>query len=200
MSASPEPGLPPLQLVALSGSARPGSHTRRAVELAVEGARSAGAEVTWVDLSEWKLPLFDDTPNTTTHPEVVRLKAAIKAADALLVGTPVYHDSVGGSLKNALDFLYQAELAEKVAGLIAVGGGRLGQHQALEHLRAIFRETSTWALPRQVAVPNSGEAFDEAGKPREKELELRLTMLGKELVVRTRQLRPPRRPRPAAGS
>lgn len=187
-----------VQLVALCGSARPGSHTRQAVTLAAEAARITGAEIHWVDLAEWKLPLFDDTPATVEHPEVVRFKALIKSADALLVGTPVYHDSVGGSLKNALDYLYLPELGDKVAGLIAVGGGRLGQHQALEHLRGILRETSTWTLPRQVAVPTAKEAFAANGKPVDKELELRLTLLGRELVLRTRQLRPPRPARPVS--
>jgi FMN reductase len=184
--------VPEIKVTALCGSRRPGSFTRKALAVAAEGATRAGGTVSWVDLAELDLPLFDDSPKTREHPETMKLKAAIQSADALLVATPVYHDSLSGSLKNAFDLLYD-ELMDKLAALIAVGGGRVGQGQALEHLRAILRETSAWVLPRQVAVGQSKEAFDEDGRPKEKELEQRLTALGQELVVRARILRPRRR-------
>lgn len=191
--ANEQPAAAPFQLVALSGSARPGSHTRKAVAIAAEAAAKTGGAVTWVDLAQWKLPHFDDTLETKAAPEVVRLREVVKAADALLIGTPVYHDSLGGALKNALDFLYQPELQDKVTALIAVGGGRLGQHQALEHLRAVLRETGAWTLPRQVAVPSADDAFDEQGQAKDKEIDMRLRVLGQELMLRCRQLRPKRR-------
>ncbi|HLL55238.1 MAG TPA: NAD(P)H-dependent oxidoreductase [Myxococcaceae bacterium] len=179
------------KVIALCGSLRAGSHTRKALDLAIEGAKKGGAEVTLVELSGLKLPPFDDGPSKE-DPEVVRWKELVKAADGLLIGTPVYHDSYGGMLKNALDFLY-LELADKVAGLIAVGGGRVGQGQALEHLRAVLREPNTWVLPRQVVIPSSKEAFDENGALKDKETVTRLGMLGMELVARCKQLRPKKR-------
>jgi NAD(P)H-dependent FMN reductase len=184
-----------LKIVAFSGSARPGSYTRRALEVAAVSARKLGAEVTVVDLGEWRLPPFDNTPATEKeHPEVQKLKQLVKPADALLIATPVYHDSFSGVLKNALDLLYYEELTEKMAALIAVGGGRVGHGQALEHLRAVLRETGTWVLPRQVVLGASSEVFDEAGAIKDPELETRLAMLGQELVLRTKLLRS-RRPR-----
>lgn len=181
----------PVRVVALSGSLRTGSHTRKALAVAVEGARKLGAEVTVVDLGEWKLPAFDGDPSRS-DPEALRFRAAVKAADALLIATPVYHDSLGGMLKNALDLLYE-ELAGKVAAVIAVGGGRQGQGQALEHLRAVLRETQTWVLPRQVIVPDSEKAFDEAGKATDPEVGARLSQLGQEVVLRSKVLRPRKR-------
>jgi NAD(P)H-dependent FMN reductase len=177
--------------VAICGSLRTGSHTRKALEVALGGVRQAGGEVEVVDLGQLNLPFFDDGPSRQS-PEAVRFVGIVKAADGLLIATPVYHDSYSGVLKNALDFLYE-ELSDKVAALIAVGGGRVGQGQALEHLRAVFRETSTWVIPRQVAVPQSKAAFDEQGQPQDKELATRLSALGMELVLRCKQLRPRRR-------
>jgi NAD(P)H-dependent FMN reductase len=192
MNPNPQdPAASATRIIALCGSLRAGSHTRKALDLAIEGVKKGGAEVTVVDLAELKLPPFDDGPSKE-HPEAVRWKALVKAADGLLIGTPVYHDSYAGTLKNALDFLYQ-ELFEKVAALLAVGGGRVGQGQALEHLRAVLRETNTWVIPRQVVIPSSQEAFDEAGAPKDKELSTRLNMLGVELAVRCKQLRPKKR-------
>lgn len=179
------------KLVALCGSLRVGSYTRMALQLAIEGAKKAGGEIEVVNLGEPGLPFFSGDPAKEV-PEAAPFKNLVKQADGLLIATPVYHDSYSGVLKNALDHLYE-ELSDKVAALIAVGGGRVGQGQALEHLRAVFRETSVWVIPRQVAVPRSEEAFDEKGQPTDKEVESRLTALGMELVLRCKQLRPRRR-------
>lgn len=178
------------RILAFSGSARPGSFTRKTLEVAAEATRSLGAEVTYVDLAEWVLPPFDNTPRTEKeNPTVQKLKELVRSCDALLIATPVYHDSYSGILKNAIDLLYYEELADKVAGLISVGGGRVGHGQALEHLRAVLRETGTWVLPRQVIIANSQEAFDAEGKFREPEMHTRLAALGQELVLRTRLFR-----------
>jgi NAD(P)H-dependent FMN reductase len=186
---------PPIRLVAFCGSARPGSFTRKALEIAAAASRAMGAELTVVDLAEWRLPPFDNTPATEReHPEVQRLKALVRDADGLLIATPTYHDSYSGILKNALDLLYFSELSDKLAGLISIGGGKFGHGQALEHLRAVLRETGTWVLPRQVILPESEKAFDEAGQLIDPELKTPLEMLGQELVLRTRLLRIRRRP------
>jgi NAD(P)H-dependent FMN reductase len=179
------------RIIAICGSLRVGSHTRKALEVAIAAVRKVGGEVEVVDLRESRLPPFDDGPSRET-PEALRFTEQVKAADGLLIATPVYHDSYSGPLKNALDYLYK-ELLDKVAALVAVGGGRVGQGQALEHLRAVFRETGAWVLPRQVAIPQSGEAFDEQGQLRDPEIARRLEALGMELVLRCKQLRPRRR-------
>lgn len=184
-----------MKVVALLGSLRSGSVTARALDVAISGVQKLGLpDVEFEQLGAPRLPLFEEGV-TEKLPEVVLFKERIRAADALLIATPVYHDSFSGVLKNAIDHLY-GELSDKVAALIGVGGGRTGQGQALEHLRAVLRETNTWVLPRQVAVGRAAEAFDETGKLKDAEMELRLIKLGQELVLRARQVRPRR---PAGG-
>lgn len=177
-----------VNVMAVAGSLRDGSYTKMALNVAVEGARRAGGEVTVVDLVEWRLPLYDDGPSLQ-DPVARRFMALAEGADALLVATPVYHDSYSGVLKNALDYLYR-ELNGKVAGLIAVAGGRVGAGLAMEHLRTVFRETSTWVLSRQVPIGNSDEAFDASGRPRDQGTEERLLRIGRELVEQAKILRP----------
>lgn len=179
-----------MKILALLGSLRSDSATRKALELAVSGTGKTPLEVTVIGPEPLRLPLFEEGV-TESEPPVQLLRKQVAEADGLLIATPVYHDSYSGVLKNAIDHLYD-ELADKVVGLIAVGGGRTGQGQALEHLRAVLRETSSWVLPRQVAIPSSKKAFDEQGKLTDPELEMRLVRLGQELVLRTRQMRPKR--------
>ena len=178
-------------LLAVAGSLRAGSFTRRALEIASEGVRQAGGELNTLDLAEPRIPLFDDSGSA--DPAAARLKSLVRGCDALLVATPVYHDSYSGVLKNAIDYLYD-ELADKVVALISVGGGKTGHGQALEHLRAVFREAGSWTLPRQVMIGNAKDAFDAAGRPTDPEVQSRLILLGKELVLRTRMLRPKKVP------
>lgn len=181
---------PPVKVVAFSGSARTGSFTRKALDVSLDAVTRAGAEVTLVDLGEWRLPPFDNSPEVEKeNPTVQRLRACVRSADALLLATPVYHDSYSGLLKNALDLLYYDELSEKIAALMAVGGGKVGHGQALEHLRAVLRETGTWVLPRQVVIGTADQAFDTSGQLNDKELVTRLTLLGQELVMRARLMR-----------
>lgn len=194
MSGAGEAGAAPkvaVRIAALSGSMRSGSNTRKALEVALQGVKKLGAEITVLDLAELKLPPFDGDA-ALKDPRTLQFKEAIRAADGLIVATPVYHDSFAGMVKNAFDLLYD-ELLEKVAALVAVGGGRVGHGQALEHLRAVLRETGTWVIPRQVVIGSADKAFDAEGNPHEKEVETRLVALGQELVLRCLTLRPKRR-------
>lgn len=182
-------------VLVLCGSLRTGSYTRAALDIAADAALKLGADVQWADL---RLPLMEEHV-TSSDPQIVAFRAQVKAADALLLGTPVYHDSLSGVLKNALDHLYQ-ELADKVCAVVAVGAGRAGQGQALEHLRASLREAGAWAIPRQVVIPTAPKVFDADVALQDQELRTRLDTLGKELVLRCRQLRPRRPAAPAVKS
>lgn len=73
MDPNPQPRPKPLppRGVALCGSLRADSHSRKALELAIVGAKKAGGEVTLVDLEAAKLPPFDDGPSKQT-PEALR--------------------------------------------------------------------------------------------------------------------------------
>jgi len=182
------------KVLALSGSARKGSYSRAALDVAVAAARKLGATVDLYDLGENKLPPFDGSEQVEKeHPAVLDLKRRAKEADALLLATPVYHDSYSGVLKNTLDLLYYEEVSDKLAGLIAVGGGRIGHGQALEHLRAVLREMGAWVLPRQVLVGSSSDCFGEDGQLKDPELLSRLGLLGQELVLRSKLFRTRRR-------
>ena len=47
------------KIVAFAGSLRAGSYNKKLVAIAAEAGRTAGAEVTVIDLRELALPLFD---------------------------------------------------------------------------------------------------------------------------------------------
>ncbi|HUN80158.1 MAG TPA: NAD(P)H-dependent oxidoreductase, partial [Phycisphaerae bacterium] len=47
------------RILAFAGSLRTDSFNKKLVQIAAAGARKAGAEVTYIDLKDYPLPIFD---------------------------------------------------------------------------------------------------------------------------------------------
>ncbi len=172
-------------ILGLGGSLRRPSRTRRALEVALQAAAEAGAETRLLDLRTLKLPLYDDRPDPQTYPEdVFRLVEEVRWADGLLLATPVYHGTLSGSMKNALDFLELLAdddppwLGGRVVGLIAVAGGSAGTN-AINSMLFTCRTLHAWVVPTAVVVPGGAFQDDELRDPK---VEERLKRLGREVA------------------
>src|SRR5439155_13958578 len=110
--------------VALGGSIRQDSSNQRLVEIAADGARRAGAEVTVLRLRDFDLPIYDADVEERNGlpPDASRLKAMFVAADGMLVASPEYNGSLSGALKNAIDWVSRPEGQETVFTLAAFRG------------------------------------------------------------------------------
>jgi len=72
--------------------------------VALEGARDYGAEVQLFDLRDLNLPMF--VPGVESVPVAAReLCDAVHAAHGMLWSSPLYHGTVSGAFKNALDWV-----------------------------------------------------------------------------------------------
>ena len=177
------PAEPALDVVAISGSLRRDSITFHATRAALAGAAAAGARVEMIDLRQWPLPFCDarDEDEEAHDPLVMQLRERVKAAKGLIIGTPEYHGSFSGVVKNALDLLSFTELEGKMVGLVSVAGGASGK-SALSHLRLVMRAVHAWVVPLEVMVAFAGRAFDAEGKPADPKIAKRLEDLGREVV------------------
>ena len=144
-------------VVAICGSLRDESHTRKALEHALGRAAETGGETELLDLREWDLPVYDADASDAGDAEA--FTARVREADAILLGTPVYHGSYATPLKNALDYCGFDEFENKTVGLLAVAGGSF-PITALEHLRSVCRALNAWVLPHQAAIPRASDAFE----------------------------------------
>ena len=157
---------PRLLVVAISGSLRVGNLTRRSLEIALRGAASEGARTELLDLSAMELPFCDERRDEGSYPpDVARLRRAVGRAHGILLGSPEYHGSMSGALKNALDLLGFAQLEEKMVGLVAVAGGSQSATGTLAHMRTVCRHLHAWVVPRQVSISRIGDAFTSRGAP-----------------------------------
>lgn len=92
-----------LQVLALSGSLRKASLNTAMLTMAAACA-PAGMRVNLAS-SLGELPLFNPDLESNQPAAVVRLRAAIERADALLIASPEYAHGVSGVMKNALDWM-----------------------------------------------------------------------------------------------
>ncbi len=167
------------ELVAICGSLRDESRTRIAVQTALDGAEAAGADTTLVDLREYDVPALYD--RASTPPDAEAVCEAVDGADAVLLGSPNYHGSYTGAMKDALDHCGRDEFRGKVVGLLEVAAGSY-PGGALHHLRAVCRMLNAWTLPLEVAVPNSHSTVQDDGIT-DAEIEGRVERLGEELAA-----------------
>ncbi|MFU8866420.1 NADPH-dependent FMN reductase [Natronococcus sp.] len=146
-----------VHVVAVAGSLREESYTRPALRHALDAAAAAGASTELIDLRELEIPLFDaDDDEAGDASELAR---RVREADAILLGTPMYHGSYSSVLKTALDYCGFDEFENKTVGLLAVSGGSF-PIGALDHLRVVCRALDAWVLPHQAAVPNAHRRFE----------------------------------------
>jgi NAD(P)H-dependent FMN reductase len=145
-----------VHVVAVAGSLRDESYTRESLRHALRAADRAGATTELLDLREFDLPVLD--PDRDRQGDSARFTARVRAADSVLLGTPVYHGSYSGVLKNALDHCGFDEFEETTVGLLAVAGGSFPV-TALDHLRSVCRALNAWVLPHQAAVPRVSSAI-----------------------------------------
>ena len=180
------------QILAFAGSARKDSFNHKLVEIAAEGARSAGADVTVLNLKDYPLPLFDeDLERDEGTPEnASKLKELFLAHDGLLISSPEYNSSITPLLKNTIDWVSRPVEGEprlaayqgKVAAIMAASPGALGGLRGLVHVRSILSSIGVIVLPDQVAIPNAYEAFDDAGRLKDERKQASVGGLGKGLA------------------
>ncbi|MCP4168455.1 MAG: NAD(P)H-dependent oxidoreductase [Chloroflexi bacterium] len=172
-----------VHVVGICGSLRPDGYTHRAVEIALQGARERGAETQLIDLKAYDLVFCDGSK--TEHeraPGVAQLRQEVHQAQGIILGTPEYHGSYSGVLKNALDLMGFDEFGGKIVGMIGVSGGAMGAANALNSLRLVGRSLHAWVIPLQVSVPQGWKQFDNQGQLKDAVLQDRLKEVGRQVA------------------
>jgi chromate reductase, NAD(P)H dehydrogenase (quinone) len=136
------PSKPPL-LLGISGSLRRGSYNTAILTALAEMV----ADVACVELFPLNdVPSYDQDSDTQSPPAaIVALRAAVRAADGLIIASPEYNAGMSGVLKNALDWISRpygkSHLTGKAVLTItsspASTGGARAQAQLNETLTAI---------------------------------------------------------------
>lgn len=131
-------------------------------------ATRAGARVTLLSGPALQLPLYQ--PENPERSEAARdLVAQLASADGIVIGSPGYHGSISGLVKNALDYAEDLRndirpyFSGRAVGCIATAGGWPGAVNTLGALRDITHSLRGWPTPMGAAINSSEGVFDEKG-------------------------------------
>jgi len=179
-----------LKLLGIAGSLRKGSYNRGALRTAQELAPESLSIETF-DLQG--IPPFNGDQESPPPERVVRLKAAVRAADAILFATPEFNYSIPGVLKNAIDWASRpygdSAWEGKPVALMGASPGNLGTARAQYHLRQVFVFLNMFPLNRpEVMISNADEKFDDQGNLTDQATRERIGKLLVSLESWTRQL------------
>ena len=131
-------------------------------------AQRAGARTNLISGPLLQLPLYQ--PENLHRGERARfLVTELSRADGIIVGSPGYHGSISGLVKNALDYAEDLRadarpyFSGRAVGCIATAAGWPGAVNTLGALRDIVHALRGWPTPLGAAINSTEKVFDEAG-------------------------------------
>jgi FMN reductase len=142
-------------------AAAPGRFVTACHALAAE-IRAAGALVDVIDLAAQPVQICDGRELVQYDGATRSAVAAIEAAGAVVLASPVYRASFSGVLKNLLDILPLQALSNKAVAIVAMGATDHHYLGVDGHLRAVLAWFGALVLPTSVYL--TSRDF-EAGQP-----------------------------------
>ena len=184
-----------VKILGWAGSARADSFNKKLVRIALRGAEGAGADVTYVDLRDYPLPLYDaDGESAHGLPENVdKLRALFHANDGFLLASPEYNGFLSPMLKNTFDWLSRSAQAQpdltafqgKIFAIMAESPAPLGGLRGLRGVRELLTNLGITVLPDQITIRSAFNAFDSAGEFLDDAQGKRVEALGADLATAT---------------
>ncbi|MBB6734590.1 NADPH-dependent FMN reductase [Cohnella zeiphila] len=176
-----------MKLALIAGSNRKNASSTILLRYVERVLASRNIEVAFVELAELPLPLY--SPDDAIHPNALTLRQAVEDADGLILATPEYHNSVSGTLKNALDYLDIGLVKGKPVLSVSSAGGPIG-FGSLQHLQGIVRGLHGVNCPEWISIGYGSNAFGPDGAPADEGVSIRIEGAVKELTDMARALAP----------
>ncbi len=154
------------KLLAISGSLRKASYNTALVK-AFEALAPENVEIEHADIST--IAMYNQDNDAAFPPDVIELKAKIRAADGIIIATPEYNRSIPGVLKNALDYTSRpygdGAWTEKPVYVVGASIAGTGTALAQAELRKVLMYFNCRVLgqPEFYCASAAGK-FNEAGE------------------------------------
>ena len=140
-----------------------------------------------------QLPLYQ--PDNAERSEGARLLVGeLRKADGIIVGSPGYHGSISGLVKNALDYAEDLRtdarpyFSGRAVGCIATAGGWPGAVNTLSALRDIVHALRGWPTPMGAAINSADSSFDAQGQCTVPRVAQMLDLMAEEVAHFTRAM------------
>lgn len=172
-------------IVGFGGTTSESSATLSALVRVLGAAGAQGATTELLPIHTLDIPMY--AWGRAPTPDVQRMSEAFRNADAIVWASPLYHGTISGLFKNAIDWLEiladrdPPYLTDKPIGLIGVSAG-VQSLQAITAMEQIARALRGWAIPLVVPVHRAPEVFEKDGAVKDARVDKQLAALGAELV------------------
>ena len=177
-------------VVGIGGTGRANSTSERAVAVAVALTEAGllGARTVFFD-GEFisRLPLY--IPERTTRTEEEReFVANVRGCHAIIVGTPGYHGSLSGPIKNSLDLLEDTAQDQRpyldgcAFGCVVTAYGWQACGTTLVSLRSIAHALRAWRTPFGAAFNASTPLFEADGTCIDRKTHEQLSIVARQVV------------------
>lgn len=155
-----------LKVLGISGSLRKASYNT-AILRACAGMMPAGMTLEIAEIGD--LPLFNqDVFDAGLPAPVQRLRAAVSAADGVLIASPEYNFSLTPALKNAIDWASRPPnpcFTDKPIAVFSASPGPMGGARVQYDLRRILGQLWGHVLPRpEVFIGSVAGKVDAQGR------------------------------------
>jgi FMN reductase len=184
---SEEGGAPAPLIVGIGGTTRPNSSTERVVGLVLDAARQRGARVRQFTGPEIAFALYTpDKPERCAAAQ--EFISTLRQANGVVIGSPGYHGSISGLVKNALDYIEDmardrwAYLDGMAVGCVATGAGWQGAHATLNALRTIVHSLRGWPTPLGIAVNTIEPLFESDGSCKSQTLKTQVELMADQII------------------
>lgn len=171
----------------LAGSLARQSVSRVAGEVMYRGLTSCGIATRFMTVEELNLPFFNPDVHYD-NPSVARIYLdAVRRARVIIWSSPSYHRTIGGSFKNAIDFLEllvndkPTYLHGKVVGAIATSKGVVAAANTTVELAMAAQALHAFTFPLLIPITASHSALDDKGNIRDKRICGKLDLLVEEV-------------------
>jgi len=166
-----------LNILAVAGSLHRDSVTRTVINHVAERLRAEGCLVDVLDFEKEPLALYN--PDTAHElPGYADLQARVERADVIVLGTPDYHGSVSGAMKNFLDHFWHEFGGKLFATIVASHEKGL---TVTDQLRTVARQCYAWTLPYGVSLSEDEDVKE--GQIASESLQRRLEMMIRDVRV-----------------
>ena len=166
-----------LHVLAVAGSLQRDSVTRAVIQQVAAELQRAGCTVDVLDFQQEPLALYN--PDTAHDlPGYAELQARVHRADVIVLGSPDYHGSISGALKNFLDHFWREFAGKLFATVVASHEKGL---TVTDHLRTVARQCYSWTLPYGVSFTEDVDVKE--GRIVSDALKRRLEMLVRDVRV-----------------
>ncbi len=155
-----------MKVLILSGSVGKNSCTRTMLCYLEDTLKEYGADTTFWDLGLKPLPIaipeYHNRPDENPNEQVSLFAAAVRDADGIILGSPMYHGSYSGVLKNALDNLPSDAFRLKAVALVSHSSNARSCVKPCNDLRPIVRSLRGYATHAHVGTTDQDYTFTDS--------------------------------------